>query len=475
MEQTSVSIFTLTEACLSKFNNLLASYTQSTQCRTLLEGRRSEFHHWAISVGALAKPGASLDSRLQDQTKDLEIVKDLLLFLAECLDGYAGPAEVKTSHGEADQDRAIQKLDANIKRLFRFSEAILRLEKASWNREADQTFNPDGYKELRKDLECVLLLRPTEEALFHRAENGEYVTRLDNCKLSDIQKRLVEANLRRRHRLMVAQKRVKLQLHSSPHATPSSSKSLQKEPPSDVQNAADDRDPTLYTATKDQEITAPTVSGSPMTSTAVETLQHDSEHYTSVAAKTQVSFISFGVEFPKAPPIPSGQEILECPCCCELLPVQVFQDPDLWKQLFTWSQVPTVGITSCPLCSWSGPEDSPKLLEHIFRHTYDFALRALPWPQPIVQDLNVLPGRFNPPKDSSRLEDLDNWINEAVHESAGLPEIELSDYDRADHCAPASTDLVEYNDYCLMNEYFNEESADGSSKSQLGESTVSAS
>lgn len=316
---------------MSKFNNLLASYTQSTQCRTLLEGRRSEFHHWAISVGALAKPGASLDSRLQDQTKDLEIVKDLLLFLAECLDGYAGPAEVKTSHGEADQDRAIQKLDANIKRLFRFSEAILRLEKASWNREADQTFNPDGYKELRKDLECVLLLRPTEEALFHRAENGEYVTRLDNCKLSDIQKRLVEANLRRRHRLMVAQKRVKLQLHSSPHATPSSSKSLQKEPPSDVQNAADDRDPTLYTATKDQEITAPTVSGSPMTSTAVETLQHDSEHYTSVAAKTQVSFISFGVEFPKAPPIPSGQEILECPCCCELLPVQVFQDPDLWK------------------------------------------------------------------------------------------------------------------------------------------------
>ncbi|KAK1243923.1 hypothetical protein MKX08_002061 [Trichoderma sp. CBMAI-0020] len=430
MEQTSASISTLTETCLSKFNNLLASYTHDAQRRTLLEGQLSAFNQWATSVEALEKSGVSLDSRFHGQTK---IVKTLLLLLAEGLDDYAGLAEIKTSQGETDYDGAIQMLDIIIKDLIRIGEAIFWVEKAFWHREADDTFNPDDDKEFRKHLECVITLRPTEEALFHRAENDDYVAKLDNCQLSDIQKRLVEANLRRRHRFLVAQKRLKAQKRLQPHSPPQpvappSSNSIQKEPPSDIQNAADDRDPTSSTATKDQETTASTAVGSP---------QRNSSEYTSAVAETELSFISSDAEFPKAPPIPSGRETMECPCCCLSLPVGTFQNPERWK------------------------------------HTYDFALRALPWPQPVVQDLDVLPGSFNPPKDSGRLEDLDHWINEAVHESVGLPEMELSDYDRADHSALASTDNFEYSDCCLMNEYFGDESEDGSSEPQFDQGTIS--
>lgn len=141
--------------------------------------------------------------------------------------------------------------------------------------------------------------------------------------------------------------------------------------------------------------------------------------------------------------------------------------------LLSWSAVQTMGIKSCPLCSSCGPEDSPDLVDHVLRHAYDFALRALPWPQAIIHDLNVLPGGFNLPKDLSHAKYLQRWINEAVHESVRLPGMELSDYDRADHSVPVPTDIFEYNDYFLINRYFDDESEDRSSKPQFDQSTAS--
>lgn len=300
MKRTSVSILTLTESCISKFNKLRITHTQSSQHIKPLESQLADFTTWADfnilvdfeiwagGVGALAKPGASSDSRLQSRVNYLVSVKNVLIMLADSLDYYADIAEDRTNYDETDYHKAIQNVETAIENLALLCADVCRIGQASRNRRADQTFNPDHHKELRKHLECVILLRPTEEALFHQAENGEYVAKLDNCKLSAIQKRLIEANLRRRHRFLFAQKRPKIQkrvqLQSSPPAAPSSSNSLQKEPLVDIQNAADDRDPTLHPTTKDQ---ASTISGLSIVSAAEGTLQHDLGEYTPSAAKTQ--------------------------------------------------------------------------------------------------------------------------------------------------------------------------------------------
>ncbi|KAK4083838.1 uncharacterized protein Triagg1_1500 [Trichoderma aggressivum f. europaeum] len=185
-----------------------------------------------------------------------------------------------------------------------------------------------------------------------------------------------------------------------------------------------------------------------------------------------------------------------------------------FSTLLSWSAVQKMGVKSCPLCSSSGIEDSPELVNHILQHTYEFALRSLPWPQPIIHNLNLPPGDFDPAVNSSYAEELllenmediqiyntedglrltaENlqrlnvggthhwtaeglqlWINKEVHERKEPPDLQLTDYDRADHAATESTEFLEYSNYFLTNQYFGYGSdEDKSSKPQHGRSTGS--
>jgi hypothetical protein len=330
MERTAASVRKLIETCISKFEQLLA--LQNQRRTELVESRLADLNLWADGVGALAKPGASLDSRLQGRVDDLALVKNVLIMLADSLDYYTGLAET-----EANSDGAIQNLDSAIKNLALIGVAIRHTGKASRNRRADRTFNPDEHHELRKHLECVVLLRPTEEALFRPTEVGRYVAELDASKLSDLQSRLIEANLRRRHNFLLAQKRsrtqkgVQTQLLTT--AVPSSADDLQGRPSADTQNAADLQDPTMNPTSKGKDCAAPTISGFSHASTAEGTLQHAqaAKRYTPGAAKTQITSIASDAEFPQAPSIPLGRELSRCPCCCQSLPVETFSNPKIWK------------------------------------------------------------------------------------------------------------------------------------------------
>ncbi len=88
--------------------------------------------------------------------------------------------------------------------------------------------------------------------LIHPTEDGHGNGDPDTSKLSDLQNRLIEANLRRRHNILLAQKRL-------------------------------------------------------------------------AAAKTQLTGIPSDSEYP------SGRKMLQCPCCCQSLPVETFQNPNMWK------------------------------------------------------------------------------------------------------------------------------------------------
>ena len=132
--------------------------------------------------------------------------------------------------------------------------------------------------------------------------------------------------------------------------------------------------------------------------------------------------------------------------------------------LVSWSAVQRMGIRSCLLCSSSGPEDSPELVDHVLRHAYDFALRALPWPRRIGHDLNRHIGNFTLPEDPEDAKGLVDWIAEA--ESGTSKEAELSHFDKADHIIPVAMDLGEDANYFDTNGYFDDHSTDGSSKPQ---------
>lgn len=134
--------------------------------------------------------------------------------------------------------------------------------------------------------------------------------------------------------------------------------------------------------------------------------------------------------------------------------------------LLSWAAVQRMGIESCPLCSSSGPEDSPELVDHVLRHTYTFALQALPWPEPVLHDLNVQPGDFNLPEEPEQAGDLQKWIDEVPHEGMGCPKLRLCNYDRADHYAPVSANASEHSGYFTVNNYFGEMPEDRSCKPQ---------
>ncbi|KAL6823377.1 hypothetical protein V8C40DRAFT_266904 [Trichoderma camerunense] len=591
MERIASSIRALTQSCISKFERLLAA--QRPGYIGPLENRLADFSLWADGVGALAKPGASLDSRLQNRTNDLKLVKNVLMMLADSLEYLESLADADINFIEA-----VHNIDSVLENLALIGVAIRRTGKASRNRRANQTFNSSEHQELRKHLECIILLRPTEEGLFRRTENGNFITELDASKLSDLQQRLIQANLRRRHNFLVAQKRSIAQ--TTPQAQPSAAQLslpirsfLQKEPIAKVQDVAQFQDSTPI-ATSDLAIRgknagAPTISGYSLASTAEGTLKFDSatNRYAPGIAKTQITFIASNADFPKAPFISSDQKISKCPCCCQSIPGEIFRHPKEWKQhiiedlcpytciaencptphllfctrdewethvtkshlpqwqcpfceeqedfptmesmgghlqdkhqeeflensfstLLSWSAVQKMGIKSCPLCLSCGVEDSPELVNHILQHTYEFALRSLPWPQPIIHNLNVSPGGFDLSVSSSHAEELQRgdtedvqiynaedvqpltagnlrtlkgegirhwtaiqlWINKEVHERKEPPELQLTNYDRADHSAPDNPELFEYSNYFLTNQYFgNESDEDKSSKPQRDRSS----
>ncbi|KAK4104339.1 hypothetical protein N658DRAFT_565173 [Parathielavia hyrcaniae] len=394
----------------------------------------------------MAKSGLSLDSRLQLRPDDLAI-------------HYAGLSQdSKNSH------HGVQIIDSAIRNLALNGVAIRRIGKASRSRRADRTFNPEKYHKFRKHLECVILLRPTED--------GRHPDELDPSKLSALQRRLIDANLRRRHRFLLAQRR------------------------SRNQEVDQKQHPVL-------KVTSPP--------------------YIPGTTKTQITSIASDAEFPNPPVIPDDRELFQCPCCCQSLQAETFKDSKLWKRhlvedlcpytciaencptpellfctrsewethrnmeamadhlqadhkdelstkslstLLSWSAVQKMGITTCPFCPDHGPEDAPDLVDHVLQEAYEFALRALPWPKPIDHEVNEPHGTFKLPDTGDDEDPISRWLRGSVSEDETAVDLKLCRYDTADHSEPVNPD--EYADYFDNGGYFDDKSRDNSSAAQSG-------
>ncbi|KAJ8131372.1 hypothetical protein O1611_g2256 [Lasiodiplodia mahajangana] len=324
MEPPLPSVQTLTEECIAKFEDLI---TLRPPRRIELECRLADLNLWADGVGALLKPGASLNSSPWGRISDLAVVRNVLNMLAESLDYCKEVDET-----EASFEESIQNVDFVIENLTLIGVAIQGNWKASRNRGVDQTFDPDAYSEFRTHLQCIVLLRPTQETRFSQMGNGDCVTELDPAKLTPLQSRLIDANLRRRHKFCVAQKATNTQLlvPAEPFVT---SNPLPRSPSPNVQNVAQSQGSLAHLVSDDPSHPAPIVSRFSLASTAEGTLQYkqDVTKNNSEPAKTQITSITSNTEFPQYPPLPLGRQVAKCPCCCQSLPVEDFRNSTTWK------------------------------------------------------------------------------------------------------------------------------------------------
>lgn len=125
-----------------------------------------------------------------------------------------------------------------------------------------------------------------------------------------------------------------------------------------------------------------------------------------------------------------------------------------------------MGIQSCPLCSSYGPRDSPELVDHAVRHAYEFALRALPWPRPVPENLDRQMGTYSLPEDDPNAEWFENWLDTLLDSAE---ELMVSSFDKMDHALQENADDTPGEDYFANNDYFGDQESADSSRNQFAE------
>jgi hypothetical protein len=225
----------------------------------------------------------------------------------------------------AKLSREIGGVETMIDQLVRISIAIHRGGARARLEKADQTFIADRHGQLRDHLSLLIyantLTREEKEA-------GKNYLDLRSISLTDIQSRLIDANLRRRHRFLYSQRRLRKQ-----------EKDNSRHHKEQQQTAAR----TGLTNRADQDGLSPG-SGGEETPQQHETLsKSDKDHPASSTEKNSAltsldgpieipmdgqlsmmvpSSTSAKVVYPRALKIP-GLDLFTCPCCCQSLPIYI--------------------------------------------------------------------------------------------------------------------------------------------------------
>lgn len=355
MSFSKETIADLAESCLSKFRIIVEGETPDSY--DVLRSRLADFHLWADTVGATTKFFLSLGSKFRNKPDDLALIKSVLGLLNDCLADYI----VLRTKGSSTIE-ALGNIEQLIRHLTLIGVAIRQMGKASRSRRADETFDPDEHREFRQHLECIVLLRPSDglnsveinnpiETTQNEADQHEHfaekakhlfsarLSELDPSRLSPVQKRLIEANLRRRHRFLLAQKRY---MHANKKEQPVSASLFDKEVVPELQPLDSVAIPMVtsnVTALLEghklgAEIAVPKIANLSLASTAEETSRYTppskKQKPASKIAQSQISLIAADTKFPKPPPLSSELLVSICPCCCQSFPSEHFSSFTTW-------------------------------------------------------------------------------------------------------------------------------------------------
>ncbi|EEU35265.1 uncharacterized protein NECHADRAFT_88084 [Fusarium vanettenii 77-13-4] len=418
---------------------LQASSSLANQCLRLFEecltrdvvakgqwaqNRGADFILWVDRVGVLSGQGAPYCSRFKDQGPELTLIQWLLTQLRNCLEECLGDEEDHL--GEVKRS-----IDTIIRNLISVAVAVRQTGRKFQLIKADKSFDASTFGELRTHLKRIILIGQSgldQNLVDHRDHPTWWQSTIDG-KLTNVQNRLLEANLRRRHRFQHAQ------MHSMDLASRS------KDSPPTTPNIEPIGNPPTLSLTS--------------ASTPQDTFKSRETRDLAPATNSRNSSMADATDYPKLalPKNPEFggaagadmgyQQTMKCPCCCEAIPNNVYPyicfaehcpvphalyrtrvewekhlqvhhskkwkcqicdtstgivfssidhlrfhvaeehlesfPEDLLDTVSFWPSVPSMGLQTCPLCRSTGPVDDLELIEHVLKHTHDFSLRSLPW------------------------------------------------------------------------------------------------
>ncbi|PYI26892.1 hypothetical protein BP00DRAFT_498435 [Aspergillus indologenus CBS 114.80] len=452
--------------------------------------RMSDFNLWVDGWGAAAATETLLDTRLKAlPISDQRCLEDDLNQLKDAL---RQGLSVKSS------EKSMRNVDSLVSQLVKDAVAIRR-------READQAFDPRRQQSLREYFECIMLLRPTESALFQPAfpptvpkdwlrtmPNLEVI----NLEMTPLQERLIEANLRRRHRFLLAQRKTdqvaqrkadqvaSLQISVSESTAGPTDDIAAKSPdagqyPSPPEAGGDFKCPCCC-----QELSGTMVTDTNAWRllTALSHRQHllkDIQPFTCIAEGCPTPGVLYSTrkDWEHHVEMDHRSNRWVCPVCRDmgtatenvetLLTHMGDHHADAIPQkdavhVIYAGGFTSYGVTSCPLCKKTGSLDSPELIDHVLRHTHDFALRALPWPKQ-TQNHAPAPGSRPGTYNMRLLTDSEyvlSWLNDVSEQDpppSTPPALDLRIWDEtAEEPAKESSSACDYFD---QNPYFADDSS----------------
>ncbi|GAP92591.1 putative WD domain-containing protein [Rosellinia necatrix] len=322
-----------------------------------MQTRLADLRLWADSVGATAQAKASLDQRFQHRPADLYFIRGLLFMLQ----GFFSECSIAADN-KSDTTDIISNINSTIDSLAILGVQIRRSGRKSRLEKADGSFdgNREKYRTFRAHLACIIVSRPTENG---RPENeGREIHSVDyfaNLKLTSIQERLIEANLRRRHRFLEAQRHSRglEDAHGLENAygledlsiTPQ--QTITETPSSHAKQGANSTSARNVAATMQALLRGPR-HGAPLTTvTSASGLDskwgglRDSRRPSSTA--TRITTITAAARYPKAH-APSEQKLIKCPCCCQAIPASEAEASQWKKHLANDINPYTCILENCP-------------------------------------------------------------------------------------------------------------------------------
>ncbi|KAF2670811.1 hypothetical protein BT63DRAFT_201986 [Microthyrium microscopicum] len=339
MDNSKKSTSDLTRSCIAQFGQCINDALDTAQ-KTHLQNRLADLKLWADSVGAVARDKASLDQRFQQRPNDTNLVRGLLQLLQEFLTEFDGSTE------------SMENVDSMMKNLASIGVAIRQSGKKSRLQKADNSFNPNQHRELRAHLNCLIISKPDRNVRETYDPNH-----FADVELEGPGKRLVEANLRRRHRFLEAQRHSyqlrdrSLNLPVAPIPTgikhPGASKSTQSR--GTTSGSVTRRETQIKTNSKPSVLaksaafTASGVSAS-VPETAFQGLR---QHIKS--PQTRITAITGSAQYPNPKTAKADQKMFKCPCCCQAIPFEEANNSTQWRRHIANDLCPyTCILDDCP-------------------------------------------------------------------------------------------------------------------------------
>ncbi|KAK0647028.1 hypothetical protein B0T16DRAFT_414599 [Cercophora newfieldiana] len=347
------SIFDATLACRARLMRCIDS--PDLMVEEWPRKRLADLNLWASDSGALAEQRASLDQRIADSDK--QAVRKVILNLLGLLDSLFLRCQKLASKGLANKGRAktlastFQDAENILVQLAKISAAIRRAGNHARLERADASFQAERHVELKQHLEFLV----------HIAQDGRDLGRLDTHfaptgGLADVAKRLISANLIRRHRFLYAQRRWGKQAaeRKTAEVLPSGESQAQLVVKSQKLPMLDrilnrpgfiSRD-----TTPGPQPTCPATGAPSVITSTVPTAVQGPIHIPQGSRVSTVapSSTTSKVVYPKPPRSEEGAMFFRCPCCYQTLPV-TFKSRARWRKHLSEDIHPyTCILDDCP-------------------------------------------------------------------------------------------------------------------------------